>query len=328
MKRCKDAGMATYVGREQVNVEGTDEWADHWSCHLDYEAANQQITFQNWHSLGLGSVPKGLPVRVTGGNSAPNAQKGSPRLNSVWYKDFVIGDSATKPSDFDKPGGFCIPVGLAEMKAFFGHSVDSSHTFSPDFQRRAHYLPHAKSTSNDLRRARQPKPSSGFRADTFANTMEKLNSMLLQEKGLRTQTCKNFSLELLHQMQIELFNARAPELDAIYQKAGDTRQMSHSSLASLKQEQANTASLTDAALLAKARDGACHEMVLWYTHHLTESARRDIKDQLILPLLPTLQHHEPASPSQEEANVHRRYTAQASCAICHVDPTKTENIVV
>jgi len=201
MKRCKDAGMATYVGREQVNVEGTDEWADHWSCHLDYEAANQQITFQNWHSLGLGSVPKGLPVRVTGGNSAPNAQKGSPRLNSVWYKDFVTGDSATKPSDFDKPGGFCIPVGLAEMKAFFGHSVDSSHTFSPDFQRRAHYLPHAKSTSNDLRRARQPKPSSGFRADTFANTMEKLNSMLLQEKGLRTQTCNCFSLELLHQIK-------------------------------------------------------------------------------------------------------------------------------
>ena len=41
------------------------------SCHVDYEKANQSITFQNWHSL----APKGLPLRVTGGNSAPNAQK-------------------------------------------------------------------------------------------------------------------------------------------------------------------------------------------------------------------------------------------------------------
>ena len=45
MKNCKDAGMAKYVGREQVNVGGADEWVDHWSCHVDYAAAGQQITF-------------------------------------------------------------------------------------------------------------------------------------------------------------------------------------------------------------------------------------------------------------------------------------------
>merc|ERR1712137_1511553 len=76
---------------------GDDEWVDHWSCHLDYTSAQQQITFQNFHSLGLGKVPKGLPVRVTGGNSAPNGQKGSPRLSTVWYKDFITGPNATSP---------------------------------------------------------------------------------------------------------------------------------------------------------------------------------------------------------------------------------------
>merc|ERR1712039_415366 len=218
--------------------------------------------------------------------------------------------------------------GLDEMKAFFGHDVELAHTFSPDFQRRAHYMPHAKASSNDLRRARQPKPRSEFRADTFSNTMEKLNGMLSQEAGLRTQTCANFSLELLHEMQAELFNARTHELDAIYQKAGDTRQMAHASLDSLKEEQANMVSIKDPALLAKARDGACHEMVMWYIHHLSESARNEIKNQLILPLLPDLHHSEPASPTDVETKAHRRYAAQASCAVCHVDPATPQSIVV
>merc|ERR1719498_1521817 len=42
MQTCKEAGMAKFVGREQVNVEGEDVWTDHWACHLDYEAAGQQ----------------------------------------------------------------------------------------------------------------------------------------------------------------------------------------------------------------------------------------------------------------------------------------------
>merc|ERR1719235_1797406 len=135
MKRCNDAGFAKYVGREQVHYGDSDEWVDHWSCRLDYAEANQSITFQNWHSLGLGKVPKGLPVRVTGGNSAPDSQKGSPRLNSVWYKDFDTSANATKPEDFTKPSGFCIPVGADEVKAYFGHDVTLAHTFNPAFHR-------------------------------------------------------------------------------------------------------------------------------------------------------------------------------------------------
>merc|ERR1712176_5985 len=137
LKKAK-AKLEESLGSEQVNVNGEDEWVDHWSCHLNYTSAKQQITFQNFHSLGLGKVPKGLPVRVTGGNSAPNGQKGSPRLSSVWYKDFVTGSTATSPDDFKKPGMFCIPVGAEKTRAFFGHEVTPAHTWSPDFHRRAH----------------------------------------------------------------------------------------------------------------------------------------------------------------------------------------------
>merc|ERR1719316_185114 len=132
MSSCNEAGMAKYIAREQVDVEGEAVWTDHWACHLDYEAAGQQITFQNWHSLGLGKVAKGLPVRVTGGNSAPDSQKGSPRLNTVWYTNFNTNDDATKADDFTKPNfGICIPVDAEEIQEFFGHVPESHHVFSP-----------------------------------------------------------------------------------------------------------------------------------------------------------------------------------------------------
>jgi hypothetical protein len=320
MQSCKEAGMAKYIGREQVDVHGEAVWADHWACHVDYEAAGQQITFQNWHSLGLGTVPKGLPIRVTGGNSAPNGQKGSPRLSTVWYKDFDTSANATKPEDFVKPSGFCIPVGADEVKAHFGHDVQPSHTFDSAFHRRAHYLPHAKASARDLTRARRPTPGRAFQGDDFADTMQKLNKALLREKGLRTQKCESFSLEVLQEMQRELFNARTHQLDAVYANAGDTRRMAHDSVESLEGEQARVAGIKAPSLLNKARDGACHEMVMWYIHHLSDTAREEIKQRLVLPLLPEMQHEEVAVAEKTAVadDVHRRYTAQASCAVCHV----------
>lgn len=333
MKHCHDMGMAKSLGREQVNVDGEDVWVDHTSCHLDYEDAKQQITFQNWHSIGLNSALKpskvqaGMPVRVTGGNSAPNPTKGSPRLNSVWYTNFST--NAIDPKLFTKPAFFCIPVATEEVKAFFGHDVRPAHTFNPAFHRRAHYLTHAKATVKDLRRAKQPKPGRAFKGDTFTETMQKLNRALLGEKGLRTQKCDNFSLELLQEMQLELFNARTHELDTVYKKAGDTRGMAHATLEAMEGEQAKLKDLKSPSLLAKARDGACHEMVMWYVHHLSESAREEIKERLILPLLPEMQHETPAAASNtEDAHVHSRYDAQVSCAVCHVDPTSKEQSVV
>merc|ERR1712072_1516075 len=137
--------------------------------------------------------------------------------------------------------------------------MGSADVFSPAFHRRAHYLPHSRANPKDLRRARQPKPSSSFRGNTFTETMQKLNDILVSEKGLKTQTCESFSLDDLQEMQRELFNARTHELDAVYKHAGDTRQMAHESTVALEREQAKIASIGDAGLQAKARDGACHE---------------------------------------------------------------------
>lgn len=317
MKRMDDAGMAHYVGREQVNVGGTDVWTDHYSCRMEYAAVNQSITFQNWHSLGLDGIPKGLPLRVSGGNSQPDPQQ-SPRLNSVWYYDFATGSDATTADDFKKPSGFCIPVGAEEQKAFFGHTVTKDHVWSSEFHQRAHWALHAKTDARDLSRARQPKPSLAFQGNDFTDTMKKLNAVLEREEGLETLKCSDFSTKTLHEMQRLLFNARTPELDAVYQDATDTRLMAHADMHSLTAEQAKHQELIP-ELSTKETDGICHEMVMWFIHHLSASAREEIKKHLVLPLLPEEQHQAPHPTSPEvHHEVHNRYTERTGCAVCHV----------
>jgi hypothetical protein len=326
MKRCSDAGFAHYVGREQIHVEDKDIWVDHYSCRLDYvnDMTNQSITFQNWHSLGLGSVPKGLPLRVTGGNSKPDPNQ-SPRMNTVWYSNFATGANATEEADFEEPknplGLPCVPLMAEDVHSFFGHPATKEHIMSPEFHRRAAFLLHRKPSSIDLKRARQPKPGHAFLGDSFAKAMQTLNKVLIKEKGLKTQLCSSFEPEMLHKMQRMLFDARTPELDSVYQQAGDTRKMAHADAKSLEAEQARhkDLELSDPELAAKVRDGACHEMVMWYTHHLSASAREAVKENLVLPLLPVQQHEAPAeSASLAHKESHQRYTAQASCAVCHV----------
>jgi len=324
MKQCKDAGFAHYVGREQVHVDetNTDEWVDHWSCRLDYAAANQSITFQNWHSLGLGKLPKGLPLRVTGGNSAPNPTQGSPRLNSVWYKNFVTGPNATSATDFSVDDfHLCIPLGKSEVKEHFGYEVTAADTFSPDFHRRAHYLPIAKASTNDMKRAQRPKPGSAFVRDNFANTMRHLNGVLTNKAGLQTRPCSNFTGAELRDVQRELFDARTVELDKVYQKAKDTRRMAHSTTENLERAHAHHSTLEKDRpdLVRKMNDGLCHEAVMWYIHHLSERVQEEIKDRLVLPLLPEVQHGQPSPMADDHTHgVHARYESQVSCAICHV----------
>lgn len=324
IQTCDNLGLASYVGRESVHIQTSSVWVDHWSCHLDYKAANQQITFQNWHSIGIDGIAKGLPLRVTGGNSAPNAQKGAPRLNTVWYTNHVVGPHAVKPADFEKPGKFCLPVYEDQVEAFFGHSVARGHVFSSDFHKRAHFLPHAKPHASDISRAKQPKPAAGskFVGKSFEDATDKLNQHLRGEKGLSTRPCADFDLKELFEVQELLFAARAPSLDEVYSAASDTRRMAHGTLSELKQVQRANLHLVEQnpSLLEMVRDGICHESVMWYTHHVSKSGKEEVKQMLTLPLLPmhAQLHPKPSSGEKAATSAHQKYVAQASCAVCHV----------
>merc|ERR1712137_91590 len=185
----------------------------------------------------------------------------------------------------------------------------------------AAFLPHVKASTRDLQRGKRPKPSSAFLGKSFQDAMEKLNEALLKESDLKTRRCSEFSIEELHHMQRWLFDARSPKLNSIYSQRGDTRRMAHVNITSLESEQAKHVKLYKDSpdLAAKVRDGACHEMVMWYIHHLSASAREEVKKSLVLPLLPQGLHAEPpASAPPTHKDTHSRYMEQASCAVCHV----------
>jgi len=316
MKFCNESGFAKYVGREEVD----GVWADHWSCHIEYTQVNQSITFQNWHSLGLSAnIPKGLPVRVTGGNSAPNPTKGSPRLNSVWYSNFVTGDGAFKPDIFNKPSWACIPVMLesSQVTEFFGEEPSVDKLFSADFHKRAHWAPHIEPTEKDSNRA-QSTPQL-LRGSDFGDAMDMLNKRLVATPGLHTRECSRFSVEELEQVQEVLHEARSPVFDQIYQKNNDTRALRLSSRSRIEQEFAEIRVLLAKRpeLYVMVRDGLCHETVMLYTHHLSESARQEAAQLVVLPLMPST-HHVPPAKDDAAMAAHATYTTQVSCAVCHV----------
>jgi hypothetical protein len=323
MKRCGAAGFAQYVGRELVTVDGKEEWADHFSCRVLYDKVNQSIVFQNWHSLGLGSVPKGLPLRVTGGNSHPDPNQ-SPRMNSVWHSNFSVGSASSIEADFQW-NPFCVgPLcfrcptsSTEEAEEFFGHAVRKEHFSSADFISRGRFMPLAlRTNARDLSRAAQRKPRRSLQGSTFTDAMQTLNAVLARETNLRTRRCDSFSIQELHEIQQLLFDARTPQLNKIYQEANDTRRIVHKNQAELLAEQVWRAELSSSELLAKARAGLCHELVMWFVHHLSGPAREEVKTQVVLPLLPEVQHS-----TNGTHRVHQRYDEQVSCAICHVAPT-------
>jgi len=327
VKNCNATGMAKYVAREQVEVDGKAVWTDHFSCHVDYAEVNQSITFQNWHSLGLDGVAKGLPVRVTGGNSAPNPTKGSPRLSNVWYSDFVTGNASVSPKDFTKPW-LCIPVGLDAVESFVGHKVTRDHAFDPNFHARVHALPvaltestkEAAPTDRDISRAEQRVPGAAFSGSDFASAMTGLNGVLEAEAGLETKPCDQFELPELHAVQRVLLEARSPEFQTVYTKNSDTRSLKQGTAAELEVEQAAIEALARAKpeLQAMVRDGVCHETVMWYVHHLSEATKHEVQQLIVLPLLPVQYHAKPTFASAAAKGGHDRYTSQVSCAVCHV----------
>jgi hypothetical protein len=323
VQKCDTAGFAKYVGREQVSIDNKEVWTDHWSCHLAYAGANQSITFQNWHSLGLDSIPKGLPLRVTGGNSAPDGKKGSPRLNTVWYSNFTVGPDAFKPSDFAKPK-FCIPVPLEEAQTFFTDfpELQTSHTFNHDFHKRAHFLPLATASKTDLARAAQVVPSKDFKGKTFSEAKIQLNHKLQADKDLSTKSCESFDVAELFTIQELLFAARTPAMQNIYDEVGDTRSIQHKDVQELRNEQAGFQQLlvNNDNLIPIIRDGLCHEIVMWYVHHLTDASKAEVKHMTSIPLLPPRSYevYDGQAKSEPVKAALDMYQGKISCAVCHV----------
>jgi len=175
----------------------------------------------------------------------------------------------------------------------------------------------------DLRRAATRAPHRSYQGDGFAAMNKVLNGHIEKIAGLATASCRNFSAQQLQDHVLApLFEHAQPELLAIYAVNGDRRQRIHSNLQETRAEWARLKTVTEARpdLLAMHRDGLCHQAVMWYVHHLSQSRRKQVAAQLVLPLLPMHYHAASGDADSAHAEVHADYESKVSCQQCHVGP--------
>ena len=106
----------------------------------------------------------------------------------------------------------------------------------------------------------------------------------------------------------------------IYYGAGDTRTIQHTDANELRGEQQGILQLivANANLASILRDGLCHEIVMWYVHHLMDAAKAEVKHMTSIPLLPPQSYEIYDAKTKTEKAAHEIYQGKISCAVCHV----------
>merc|ERR1711965_600984 len=164
-------------------------------------------------------------------------------------------------------------------------------------------------SGRDHSRAKQKVPRHDYRGQTFSEMSATLNGWLEDMPHVSTKSCDSWNVTDLHQLQALLLLSREDSLDAIYQKAGDNRRLIRPDLdevelswEGLKRAVASAGDPQQAHQVL--RDGHCHEAVMWYTHHLTESVKKALADS---------HGADAAAAVTEEARLQRTCLRQGAC---------------
>jgi len=188
---------------------------------------------------------------------------------------------------------------------------------------------HALSGVADLQRARAKVPRVEYRGGDFSSMSTALNGWLLKHAP-RSQECEKWSVEELQELQLRLLLLRDPQLDDVYHDAQDSRRLQRD-LQTMKREwmELNKLAESDPVLAAAHRDGHCHEAVMWYVHHLPESMKVRLQEEIALPLLSYNRHAISAESTEHPAHrVGQAYDYKVTCASCHapVFPDSTVSV--
>eukprot|EP00667_Euglena_gracilis_P011235 EG_transcript_11460 len=236
-------------------------------------------------------VATGLPLRAW-----------QPSNGLQVYSDWVVGppdaaEFATPPS--------CLNVQCTEAPP------------PPPLSTPAHALPH----SMDVLRAHQRLPHPELRGPTFAAMNAALNRHLAALPGLRLRDCGDFRLEELQAVADTVRAFASASLQAVYAGRGDRRRLlalPDDARAALWAQQA---AATAPALREVARDGLCHEVMMWYAHHVPQHRRPALHAAAVLPRLPTTRHwRDPGTlgGSAEADLIWAHYERQIECTACHL----------
>ena len=155
------------------------------------------------------------------------------------------------------------------------------------------------------------------------------------EADQRTTPCEAQTLSELHSLQRKMFPLRLSNLDEVYHPRNENRRLRKSTLTEFEAVWAAELALVKEwpGVESTLRDGRCHEVVMWWAHHLGPGEQEELlKSGAVLPLLPVVEHFRDASDHDALAEagelsevdshviqtVRSTYKIQVGCAACHI----------
>eukprot|EP00927_Polykrikos_kofoidii_P016020 TRINITY_DN17190_c0_g1_i2.p1 TRINITY_DN17190_c0_g1~~TRINITY_DN17190_c0_g1_i2.p1 ORF type:complete len:546 (-),score=68.72 TRINITY_DN17190_c0_g1_i2:199-1836(-) len=139
----------------------------------------------------------------------------------------------------------------------------------------------------DLRRAKTKKPRSEYRCSDHSTMDEVLNNHLRRIE--RTVPCADWTAAELQELLTQIAGHKSDDLQQIYREVSDRRSMKWDSIDEHRAEWSKINDIVDRHphLRDPHREALCREAVMWWTHHLVEGKRTELRTQNVsVPLLP------------------------------------------
>jgi len=174
----------------------------------------------------------------------------------------------------------------------------------------------AAASSQDLVRAKTKVPRAEFCGGSFAEMGKVLTKHLRAQVG-RVNDCSNFTISELREIQVQLFKVADPRLVSVYVETTDNRRERHASLDDMARYWSSLTAGDVPEVKAMLRDSLCHEVVMRFVHHTTESAKTHLKQDpsFVMPTLPTVKHANDGRIEVQAA--HKEYALATGCQVCH-----------
>mmetsp|Transcript_64313 Transcript_64313/g.178044 ORF Transcript_64313/g.178044 Transcript_64313/m.178044 type:complete len:475 (+) Transcript_64313:73-1497(+) len=201
----------------------------------------------------------------------------------------------------------------------------------------------ASAKLTDTERARAKVPGSHVQGDGIKEIRQKLNAALegvVEGVADKLVPCENMTLTEVHDVLEVLHGARDHALELIYQDTDDSRRLAANGVHTHKLDTMQTQwqrekTVVDAnpQLHDVARDGKCHDAVMWFIHHVPDERKTELFESGSLESMPKLPASElPHTMGQFYGNtnpgaveyVFNNYATATSCGSAHAASQVTE----
>jgi hypothetical protein len=149
----------------------------------------------------------------------------------------------------------------------------------------------------------------------LASANARLNKHLVAKKGITLKACEDFTAHGLRDLLRHLLPRASAELKAIYSEV-DGRGAKYTTVQEMEAHWEESAPVND----IRVRDAHCHEVVMWFVHHLVADEQANVMKTMVLPMLPVKDHtrstNSTCAGSIDAAGMF--YNAKVTCQNCHV----------